>query len=230
MVMSDLTCNCCGTDAQGIDERTDDEVVASDGGTASTDGESASTLERPIPKELGELVAAAYGMDARPETLDDWVDGLQAWARSREVWPPSFDDLCHIDDSRHVLEFDGETHHFACVIDPLMAPGLLDHEEMVVRSASPVDGATIEFRIKGGEVEATPSTAVLSLGAARTVGQLEGGEFVPEEVYGQLCAYGNAFPNQTTYEAWDVETPEAATMAMPLEEGVELARALVNGG
>ena len=235
--MSESTCDCCGTEADRTDERTDVEtdgtdtgVSRTDGGTTSTDGEPASRLERLIPEDLAELTAIAYGMDATPETLADWVDGLQSWARSQAVWPPSFEDLCHVDDSRHVLELDGETHQFACVMDPLMAPGLLDHEEMVVRSASPVEGTEIEFRIEDGEVEATPSTTVLSLGAAHSVAQLEGDEFAPEEAYKQLCAYANAFPNPTTYEAWAEETAEAATMALPLAEGLELARALVDDG
>lgn len=238
--MSELTCNCCGTGPDRTDERmderpgdrTDDRIgeqtdERTDGGATATDGESTGVLARPIPDEMGELIATAYGMIDTPETLDDWVTGLRTWARENDLWPPSFDDLCHADDSSHVLELDGETHHFHCVLDPLMTPGLLDREEMVVHTASPLEGAEVAIRIADGEIEVMPSTAVLSIGASRSIERLGGDEFAPEIAYEQLCAYVNAFPNRTTYDAWAAETPEAATMAIPLLEGVELARAIV---
>ena len=234
--MSELTCSCCGTDPDRTDEqlderpgdRTDDRIgERTDGGATATDGEPTGAPARPIPDEMGELIATAYGMASTPVTLGDWVEGLQTWARENDLWPPSFDDLCHADDSSHVLELDGETHHFHCVLDPLMAPGLLDPEEIVVHTASPLEGAEVEIRIANSKIEMVPSTAVLSLGASRSIERLGGDEFAPEIAYEQLCAYANAFPNRTTYDAWAAETPEAATMAIPLLEGVELARAIV---
>ena len=226
--MSESTCSCCGTDTDRTGGRTADRHdERTDGGAPTADGEPTSVLERPMPGELGELAAIAFGLETPTATLGDWRDGLRTWARSQDVWPPGFEDLCHAGDSGHVLEFDGETHHFACVVDPMIVPGILDREELVVRSTSPVDGAEIEIRIEGDEVEVTPSTAVLSLGVSRSIERLDGDEFAPEEAYVGLCAYGNAFPNRTTYEAWDAETPEAATMAIPMGGGVELARALV---
>ena len=222
--MSDLTCDCCGTDGE-TDER-DGGTATSDGDRASIGGEPARALERPIPEELGGLAATAYGMETTPETLGDWAEDLRMWAGDQGILPLELEDLCHTSASHHVLELDGETHHFACVIDPLMVPGVIDYEELVVRSASPLEGAEIEIRIEAGEIKVTPSTAVLSLGAAHSIEQLDGDEFAPEEAYTQLCAYGNAFPNRTTYEVWAEATPEAATMAISMVEGVELARAL----
>lgn len=218
--MSDQTCSCCGTDANRADEQTD-------GGTKDTNGTSTDGLDQSVPAAVGDLLSTAYGMESNPETLDDLVDGLQAWARSQDIWPPSFEDLCHAEDTRHSLQLDGETHHFACVIDPMMVSGIRNPDKMVVRSESPVEGAEIEIRFEDGEAEVTPSTAVLSLGAARSIERLGGDEFAPEEAYAQLCTYGNAFPNRTTYDAWADETSEAETMAITMDEGVELARALV---
>lgn len=221
-VMSHQTPDTDGTDTDRTDKH-------SDSGAALAGPETLeATFDRQIPKPLGDHFAVAYDIESTPETFGELIEGFQIWAERRELWPPTFDDLCRATGSEalQLLEIDGEIHQFHCAIDPLLATFLHDEDEAVVRSKSPLEGADITVRIEGDDAEVTPSTAVVSIGAFGPVNRFEGDEHTSEEAYEQLGASVHAFPNRTTYEAWAEENPEMTTMSMPIEEGIELARRL----
>lgn len=203
-------------------------ATRADGGTsAHSVGDDVRAHE--IPEELGDLYRVAYGMETRPETLGEWIDGFRASAKRTELWPPSLDDLCLTSSSRHLLHTDEETHAFHCVLDVLMAPPLLDGSgPYEVESTTPDGDATITAELSETHIDVTPGEAVVSLGAAESMGEQLNSGFDPGVVYGQLCAYVNAFPTREDYEAWAAETPEALTMAIPMDHAFEMASGMVH--
>lgn len=215
------------SDQKTGDNEVEETVKRTDGGAElASSEESTRAFEKPVPKPLGERLAAAFSMDPRPETIGEMVEGVREWGQDREPWPPSFEDFADANmETRNVLEVGGETYYFHSALEPLYAPTLVDEEDMVIRSASPVEGAEVVIRIEGGEVvEVTPSTAVMSLGASEST-DVGPDELVSGEAYEELCSYVNAFPNRTTYEAWLDDNPDVEAVAMPMIDGIELGRA-----
>lgn len=221
--MTERTCDCCGSEPAKSTARTD--------GGRPPDRESAEedVRARTVPGELGELYRVAYGLETAPETMGEWIDGFRHRAKQTDLWPPVFDLLCETSSSRHLLRDGEETHYFHCVLDVLMAPPLLDGSEgpYEVESTTPDGDATITAELSETHIDVDPEEAVISLGAARSMGQQPDSGFDPAIVYGQLCAYVNAFPSREAYDAWAEETPEAITMAVPMSDGFDLARELV---
>lgn len=215
-------------------ERSDDEpaepTVRADGGQTTAQESGEGYRARTVPDDVGELFRIAYGTETRPGTLGTFVEDVRRSAKGTDLWPIELDNLCLVSgDSRFLLRDGEETYAFRCVLDVLMAPWLLPDSDgpFEVESTTPDEDATITAELAGTDIDVNPEETVMSLGAARAIAQQPDGGFVPAVAYAQLCTYINAFPNRAAYEAWAEETPEAATMALPLTEGFDLARELV---
>lgn len=178
-----------------------------------------------IPRPLGERLETAFGLADRPETFGDWVDAMAA-VTDRDGIDVGPDTLCTTDRSPHRARFDGETQHYRCALDTMIVPFIADDVDVVeVRTESPASGAVVEFTVTPAGVDADPAGAVVSFGVAAEVDPPDPG--VPGSVlaYEQVCPYGHAFPSRDEYEAW-AEAVDAVTMATPIEDALELARAL----
>ena len=185
-----------------------------------------------LPDDLRPLVATAYGMDGEPVTLGDWIVGFHRRLRAMDTGPFGFDDLYHLDGGdQHVLRTGEERLAFHCVFDPLLVPFLDGGPDppLTIESRLPDGGATITIEVDRDGVTVTPTDAVMSFGVARSLADEPDAGFDPARAYGQICAYGNAFPDRASYEDWAAETDEAATVVVPLRAAVGLARDLVVG-
>lgn len=180
---------------------------------------------RELPPAVADEFQTALGLDDPPGTLDEW---LTATTRRLEAADVSLgvEDLCLASSSRHRAHAGDEVYHFRCVLDTLLVPFVLeDPGEVTVRTRSPAAGTELRLAVTRDGVAADPAGAVLSLGVETDVDPPEG-EDVLAYGYERFCPYVNAFPDRSAYEAWAADTPEAATMALSVDEGFELARTL----
>lgn len=181
-----------------------------------------------LPEDLRPLVATAYGLDGEPVTVGDWIAAIYRGLEATGRGSLGFDDLCHLD---------GESWAFHCVFDALIAPFLDDGPAppLTVESRLPGGDGTITAEIEAGDdgeidVDVSPTDAVMSLGVAGSLADEPEAGFDPERAYGQVCAYGNAFPDREAYEGWAREVEdEAATVAVPFRDAVGLGRDLAVG-
>lgn len=195
---------------------TDDVKYSADdsrwlGGTAVLDAELPDAFRTEMSRFLGREVA----------TLDEWVAAL------RDANDGAIDAkmLCHADEQTpHRAELAGETFHFQCFYDAVALARIRD-EAVNIRTESP-EGEVVKARATGHEIDPTPSTAVVSFGVA-TDATPEGAEPTLRETYGAICPYVKAFPDRGAYEAW-VDDVDAATVGMPLAEGLPVAGRLVD--
>jgi len=211
--------DCCGTADTTADEE-HGTVTMTDGGVV-VPPESEALLERSLPGDLAEELAAVYGTDA-VETYSDWLRAV-AGALDRE---PTTDDMCCVDDALHTVEIDGEREAYICVIDPLMVP-FLEGEQAVIRSEAPVSGERVVAWVDpDGEVSVTPEDAVVSIGASRSAGTHI--DDPVERGYVMLCEYVHAFPDRESYGVWAAGT-EAVTTSIEYGEAVTLSQAVAEG-
>lgn len=190
------------------------------------DADHSTIDEREMPSRVAEQFAVALGLEQQPDTLGDWVDGT---AKRLEAAGITFgvDEMCLTDSSPHRAQTDGETRYFACVLDALLLPFLLDDfREVEVRTKSPVSDSATEVRVSETDIVVEPSGAVMSFGIAGDTTPPDSRDGVLGFGTAQFCPYINAFVDEAEYDRWAEETPEAVTMPLPLEDGFELASAL----
>lgn len=180
-------------------------------------------LEVPLPEDVRAALGRLLGSDPLP-TLGEWADRVGQRVGAGDGI--DVEDLCHADDTAHWGEADGERHHFVCFYDAVALAALTDRS-VDVRTESP-DGTVIEARATGdGDLTVTPEEAVFSFGVATDIEAADDGEVTHADVYGAICPYVKAFPNEAAYKEWAEDVP-AATVGIPLSGATGLAAALVD--
>lgn len=182
-----------------------------------------TTIE--IADYLARHYQRAFGLDERPATYGDWasaiVDGFAA-DHDRSL---STDDLCDTEHSPHSATVGGATTNYMCAQDPLVV-GLLAEEPVTVESTAPTanEPVTITFE-PDGTVDAEPEGSLLSFGIDPDARAPE--RVTPEAMYGLVCPYGHAFPDDESYEAWARET-DAVTDVLSVPAGIAVMGALID--
>ena len=182
--------------------------------------------DRKMPDHVAEQFEVALGLEHRPETLGDWIDVTAERLEEADI---SFgvEELCLSDASPHRARIGSETRYFACVLDTLLLPFLFEElRELDIHTESPVSDSIIEVRVSNTDITGEPAGAVISFGIAADTAPPEERDGVLAYGTTQFCPYINAFADESEYERWTDDTPEAVTMSLPLEDGFALAASL----
>lgn len=178
-----------------------------------------------IPRPLGEGLRVTLDLEQRPRDFGEYVDEMAALVE-RDGLEVDLETLCTTDESPHQATFRGETQRYHCTLDAVIVPFLADDVGRVdIETVSPVSGDPITFAVTDSAIEAEPAEAVLSFGVAKDVEGPPPDARSPALAYRRVCPYGKAFVSRAEYERW-TEATDAHTMAMTLEDALELARAL----
>jgi alkylmercury lyase len=179
-----------------------------------------NVLEAELPTDFQTTMSRFLG-GANVATLGDWVEAL------RELIGGSIsaEELCHADDDTpHRARMEGETYHFQCFYDAIALSQLRD-QSVDVRTESP-GGEVVEARVTGDVIHTKPADAVTSFGVRANAPAAVEEEPSIGEVYGAVCPYVKAFPDRAAYADWALDV-DAATVALPLADGMPIAGALV---
>lgn len=190
------------------------------------DHDSTTLHDQNVPPDLAATIRTAFDLAEPPATLDDWVAATSRLLDDSGL-SVGVEEMCTADESRHVARLDGDDRHFHCVLDTLLLPFLLPAASPVdVRSVSPVSDEVVELAVSRDAIEVTPTDAVMSFGLADGLEVPDPADLDPALAYESVCPYVNAFPSRAEYDRWARETPEASTMALSFDAGLELAGAL----
>jgi alkylmercury lyase len=212
--MSDQTCDCCGEMTVG---QSTEPAPSSDRWL-----DERPVTDAPLPSDVANTMSQFLGESV--ETLDDFVTAARDATGGGAL---AVDDLCHTEDETpHRAIAEDETYHFECFYDGVALAHLVN-ESVEIRTESPAH-ERIETRASPeGDIDVTPSDAVMSFGIAVGVEPpAADGRPVDEAAVAAMCPYVKAFPTRESYERW-AETVDAATVGMPLTAGVPVAAALI---
>ncbi|AGN02405.1 alkylmercury lyase [Salinarchaeum sp. Harcht-Bsk1] len=188
----------------------------------ATTGIDPSTVE--LPDALGERFQRAFDLDRQPTSYGGWARAIAETFEAERDRSISTDDLCDTEASPHTATLDGETTHYVCVQDPIVV-GLLADDPVTVESTPPTSDETVTIEFDGDGVTAVePEGSLLSFGIAADVQAPP--EITPEAMYGLVCPYGHAFPDDASYDEWAGET-DAVTDVLSVSAGVSAMAALV---
>jgi len=191
----------------------------------TTDRPTAIT-DRALPVDVAAPFQTALGLEERPRTLDDWAEATAAHLAAAGI-TVGFDEMCLTEASPHEARIGDEVRHFACVLDTLLLPFVVDDLLVVeIRTESPVSDTVIEATATREALSVDEDDAPMSFGVAADVDPPEDRDDPIAHGYSKFCPYVNAFVDRSEYETWADATPEAVTMAFPLAEGFALARYL----
>lgn len=179
-------------------------------------------LEAELPEDVQRQLGRLLG-GAPVETLGEWVGAVR---RHTGGGPISNEQLCHVSrETPHWGELGGTRYHFRCFFDAVILSALVD-EPVDVRTESP-DGAVVLAEAVGTDaLDVSPETAVFSFGVDEAVTPPDSDGPSAVDVYAAVCPYVRAFPHPDAYHRWAAAVP-AATVAMPLSGGTDVAAALV---
>lgn len=210
MSVVDNQCDCCEPTA----EQPTDRPTASGHWLAERPVTDA-TLPSDVSSRMSRLVGAE-----RIETLDDLVAAAREATGGGSL---AVGDLCHVaEETPHSATMDGETYRFRCFYDGIALSHIAD-EPVEIRTKSPT-GEPIEVRASpDGAVDVTPPEAAMSFGVGTDVAAPPADG--PSAVEANMCPYVKAFPSREAYERW-ADRVDAATVGMPLADGVPVAAAL----
>jgi hypothetical protein len=191
--------------------------------TPTPDRIDPTTIE--VPDELASHFQRVFGLAVRPDTYGEWASAIVDGFAVHHDRALSTDDLCDTEKSPHSATVGGETTHYVCVQDPIVV-GLLAEEPVTVESTPPTadEPVTIEFA-PDGTVTAEPAGSLLSFGIDPEADAPE--RVTPEAMYGLVCPYGHAFPDDESYETWARET-DAVTDVLSVPAGIAVMGALID--
>lgn len=181
----------------------------------NTDAESTT-----LPPALRSAAAEFLNADP-PATTREWARSIrETLAPDREL---GVDSLCHASEATpHVAHARGETHHFLCPLDGVVLAKLVG--AATVETACPTTGATLEVRVDGETVEATPESAVFSVGMTADPSESKGAP-TPALAYGAVCPHVRGFASPAAYREWAARR-EAPSVAIDPREALGVAGAL----
>lgn len=205
------------------DDRTSPELTEDRDAADSRWIPGPSVLETSLPADVQRPLGTLLGQDPVP-TLGDWVAQIRARTRGESI---EIEQLCHTDgQTAHWGQLGDERHHFRCFYDAVILAALAD-APVHIHTRSP-GGEAIEAEAAGtAELSVQPAEAVFSFGVDTDVGPPADGSPSPAAVYAAVCPYVKAFPAFEAYQNWADQVP-AATVAMPLSGGTDVAAALVD--
>ena len=209
--MSHDDCNCGDLTVEQADE--------------STENPDTWIEERPVktaqlPVDVAGDMSRFFGESI--EAFDDMISAIRSVTEGNGI---SVDELCHVEEETpHYAETEEETFYFRCFYDGIALAHLVD-EPAEIRTETPSNEPIRMQASPEGDIDVTPSDAVMSFGVATDHGLPAGESPTAEEVYEGVCPYVKAFHTREDYERWTTDVA-ASTVGIPLESGVPIAAAL----
>lgn len=209
--MSNQDCNCADLTLDQVTEQT----PKSDSWIAERPVKTAE-----LPEAVAENMSRFYGKSI--ESFDDMIAAIRNVVEGDGI---AIDELCHVEvETPHYAKTNDETYYFRCFYDGIALAHLVD-EPVEIRTETPTNEPIEIETSPQGDIDVTPSDAVMSFGVATDTDVPPGDVPTAQEIYGAVCPYVKAFHTRADYERWS-EDVAATTIGIPLEAGVPIAAAL----